>query len=105
MWANIEDLIIYLQTIFAEQDQKTSDIKLAVKFNNCKASVCRLPFFKTDVYTFLPEDLNSWLEESLPCGDYRQTILEFEFDKGAKIITGLWWLWHVNQKPDFLKLS
>lgn len=96
---------LFALTVIADQAQRDSEVRLSVLFNNHKASVCRLLFFQTDIYSFLPQDRNSWVSNYMPVGDYRQTLLEFEFSDAVKRATGIWWRWDMDEKPTFLRRS
>lgn len=80
-----------------------SDGQLALEFNHCNASRRQLVYFQKDVYTFFPEDRDTYLTDSIALTDYRQSLLEFEFDSTTDKVTGLWWLWDPDEKREFLR--
>jgi hypothetical protein len=94
---------LFALTVIADPAQRDSEVRLSVFFNNHKTSVCQLLFFQTDIYSFLPQDRNSWVSNYMPLGDYRQTLLEFEFSDVVKKATGIWWRWDMDEKPIFLR--
>jgi CubicO group peptidase (beta-lactamase class C family) len=94
---------LFALTIFADQKQRDSDVKLFVRFNHHRASVRSLLFFQTDVYSFLPQDRDSWVSAYLPIRDHRQALLQFELDGVLEKATGVWWLWNVDEKPALLR--
>ncbi|KAL2808470.1 beta-lactamase/transpeptidase-like protein [Aspergillus granulosus] len=76
--------------------------KLAVIFNNDEASECPLIFYKTDTYSFLQSGKDNEKIQHIFAVDYKQTLLEFQFD-GEDSIVGLWWLWDSNAERAWLE--
>ncbi|KAE8377059.1 beta-lactamase/transpeptidase-like protein [Aspergillus bertholletiae] len=89
--------------IIANQDETQSTTRLSVMFNSQKRSMCDLVFYKSDHYSFFTGDLDYWLAEWFPWGDYRETILEFKWDDMTEKVSGIWWLWSKEEKPAWFK--
>lgn len=94
---------LFTLSVISDTAPPGSGSKLALVFNHRKASTRRLVYFRKDVYSFFPEDRNTFVADSMIMWDYRQSLLEFELDCAADQVTGLWWLWDTDEKPAFLR--
>ncbi|KAF4153200.1 hypothetical protein CNMCM6069_001093 [Aspergillus lentulus] len=94
---------LFTMTVVADREAAGSDGKLDVVFNHNGASRRKLVFYRKDTYSFLLQDWNSYVVASAGPADYRQTLLEFKLDSADEQVTGLWWLWHVDEKPAWLR--
>lgn len=91
-----------LAVVTDEGNGRFGEVKMSLRFNKCEASEVPLLFFRTDTYSFLPDNKNYWEANLLFVRDYRQSLLEFTLNNATGKVQGLWWLWNVDEPPAWL---
>ncbi|KAL4941080.1 hypothetical protein BDV06DRAFT_195176 [Aspergillus oleicola] len=99
-----EDLMIYVGqyrgfdgrftfTVVAQPQPTDETIQLSLIFNHRKATECPLVFYKKDVYSFFQPGEDTGKLNRIIAFDYKQMLLNFEFDESKETVKGLWWQW------------
>ncbi|KAL4958565.1 beta-lactamase/transpeptidase-like protein [Aspergillus filifer] len=80
-------------SVVPQSQESGESLQLSLIFNHRKATECPLVFYKKDVYSFFQQDEDAWKLRRTMVSDYKQMLLEFQFDESSKVIKGLWWQW------------
>ncbi|KAL4925051.1 serine hydrolase domain-containing protein [Aspergillus undulatus] len=83
-------------TVVAQPQQPHSNggtTQLSLIFNHRKASECPLVFYKKDIYSFFNPGEDAFKLRQILVFDYKQMLLEFQFDDSGENVKGLWWKW------------
>ncbi|KAL4790397.1 beta-lactamase/transpeptidase-like protein [Aspergillus venezuelensis] len=80
-------------TVVPQPRRSDKALQLSLIFNHRKATECPLVFYKKDVYSFFPQDEDTWKLNRTMASDYKQMLLEFQVDESNESVKGLWWQW------------